>query len=183
MSTASLVYRLFDPHTEKFILEASGEAKVSEIHKHWLVHVWPVFRVLVGFLIIASVLLYDYPLIFWAGLLLGMVISLQGAWRMLGEYRDRFVITNQRVFRLNGVIRQRRASVPLLRILDITSDKTFWGRILGYGHFVFESAAQVQGLSKITFVKDIDTVEDALRMVMQGEQSMVTLGPLDPDDN
>ncbi len=59
--------------------------------------------------------------------------------------------------------------MPLLRILDITVNKPVIGRWLNYGHFVFESAAQVQGLNKITFVKDIDQREDVLRMVMSGD--------------
>jgi len=53
--------------------------------------------------------------------------------------------------------------------LDITVNKPVVGRWLNYGHFVFESAAQVQGLNKITFVKDIDQREDVLRMVMSGD--------------
>jgi len=94
---------------------------------------------------------------------------MQALWRILEEYRDRFVITNQRVFRVHGVLATARASVPLLRILDITVNKPVIGRWLNYGHFVFESAAQVQGLNKITFVKDIDQREDVLRMVMSGD--------------
>jgi hypothetical protein len=53
--------------------------------------------------------------------------------------------------------------------LDITVNKPVIGRWLNYGHFVFESAAQVQGLNRITFVKDIDQREDVLRMVMSGD--------------
>jgi hypothetical protein len=74
------------------------------------------------------------------------------------------------------VLSTARASVPLLRILDITVKKSFIGRWLNFGHFVFESAAQVQGLNEIRYVKDIDQREDVLRMVMQGDipQPVVT---------
>jgi hypothetical protein len=97
------------------------------------------------------------------------------------EYRDRFVITNQRVFRVNGVLSTARASVPLLRILDITVNKPVIGRWLNYGHFVFESAAQVQGLNKITFVGDIDQREDVLRIVMQGDLPQQIATPAEDD--
>jgi hypothetical protein len=85
------------------------------------------------------------------------------------------------VFRVHGVLATARASVPLLRILDITVKKSVMGRWLNYGHFVFESAAQVQGLSEIRYVKDIDKREDVLRMVMQGDvpQPIITA---DEDD-
>ena len=79
------------------------------------------------------------------------------------------MITNQRVFRVNGNLSTARASVPLLRILDITVNKSFLGRMLIYGHFVFESAAQVQGLNEIRYVGNIDQREDVLRMVMAGD--------------
>jgi membrane protein YdbS with pleckstrin-like domain len=93
----------------------------------------------------------------------------QALWRILEEYRDRFVITNQRVFRVHGVLSTTRASIPLVRILDITVNKSVIGRWLNYGHFVFESAAQVQGVNEIRYVKDIDQREDVLRMVMAGD--------------
>jgi hypothetical protein len=82
------------------------------------------------------------------------------------------VITNQRVFRVHGVFDTQRASVPLGRILDITVRKPWIGHLLGYGHFVFESAAQVQGLNVIRYVADIDEREDALRMIMAPESPM-----------
>jgi uncharacterized membrane protein YdbT with pleckstrin-like domain len=70
----------------------------------------------------------------------------------LTQYMDRFVITNMRVFRVRGVLAQKMATMPLGRILDITVEKPLTGRICGYGHFIFESAAQEQGLRDIRFV-------------------------------
>jgi uncharacterized membrane protein YdbT with pleckstrin-like domain len=112
---------------------------------------------------------------------LGLVVGLQALYRILEEYRDRFIITNQRVFRVNGVFSTARASVPLLRILDITVNKPLVGRWLNYGHFIFESAAQVQGLNKITFVRDIDQREDVLRMVMAGDFPQQVATPAEDD--
>ena len=85
----------------------------------------------------------------------------------LDEFRDRFVITNMRVFRVHGTFNTQRASVPLGRILDITVKKPLLGRLLNYGHFVFESAAQVQGISEIRFVADIDGRDAVLQDTMQ----------------
>jgi hypothetical protein len=50
------------------------------------------------------------------------------------------------------VLSQKLATMPLGRILDISVEKPFTGRLLNYGHFVFESAAQEQGLREIRFV-------------------------------
>jgi membrane protein YdbS with pleckstrin-like domain len=157
-----------DPHVDRYILTTADEHKVVEVHKHWAVMVWPAVRVAAGVVIFVSAFAFQGS-IYWILVFLGLVLGMQALWRILEEYRDRFVITNQRVFRVHGVLATARASVPLLRILDITVNKPVIGRWLNYGHFVFESAAQVQGLNKITFVKDIDQREDVLRMVMSGD--------------
>jgi len=52
--------------------------------------------------------------------LLAAALLVQALWRLVEEFRDRFVITNQRVFRVHGTFSTSRASVPLSRILDIT---------------------------------------------------------------
>jgi hypothetical protein len=157
-----------DPHVDQYVLKSAGEQKVEEVHKHWIVMAWPAVRVAAGVFILVSAFAFA-GFVYWVLFLLGMALGLQALWRIVEEYRDRFVITNQRVFRVNGVLSTARASVPLLRILDITVLKPVPGRWLNYGHFVFESAAQVQGLNKITYVKDVDQREDVLRMVMQGD--------------
>ena len=80
---------------------------------------------------------------------------------------DRFVITNMRVFRVHGVLSQQLATMPLSRILDITVKKPLHGRLLGFGHFVFESAAQEQGLRDIRFVGRPDDRDLAIQRVVQ----------------
>jgi uncharacterized membrane protein YdbT with pleckstrin-like domain len=164
-----------DPHVDRYILSTAGEQKVVEVKKHWAASAWPAVRLAIGTVIFVSAFAYQSP-IYWVFIIVGGALAGQALWRILEEYRDRFIITNQRVFRVHGVLSVARASVPLMRILDITVNKSFIGRWLNYGHFVFESAAQVQGLNEIKYVKDIDKREDVLRMVMQGDvpQPVVT---------
>ena len=80
---------------------------------------------------------------------------------------DRFVVTNMRVFRVKGVFSQSLATMPLSRILDITVQKPFLGRLLGYGHFIFESAAQAQGLRDIRTVGRVDERDLTIQRVVQ----------------
>jgi uncharacterized membrane protein YdbT with pleckstrin-like domain len=169
-----------DPHVDKYILTTAGEQKVLEVKKHWVALAWPAVRVGIGVVIFVSAFAFQGP-IYWILFVLGVVLGGQAMWRILEEYRDRFVITNQRVFRVNGVLSTARASVPLLRILDITVNKPVIGRWLNYGHFIFESAAQVQGLNKITYVGDIDQREDVLRIVMQGDLPQQIATPAEDD--
>ncbi|HVD54999.1 MAG TPA: PH domain-containing protein [Propionibacteriaceae bacterium] len=169
-----------DPHVDKYILTTAGEQKVLEVKKHWVALAWPAVRVGIGVVIFVSAFAFQGP-IYWILFVLGLVLGGQALWRILEEYRDRFVITNQRVFRVNGVLSTARASVPLLRILDITVNKPVIGRWLNYGHFIFESAAQVQGLNRITYVGDIDQREDVLRIVMQGDLPQQIATPAEDD--
>ena len=76
------------------------------------------------------------------------------------------MVTNQKVYRVHGNLNQVRASMPLTRILDITVDRPVIGRVLGYGHFVFESAAQDQGLREIKWVPEIDERERLIQRVI-----------------
>ena len=102
-----------------------------------------------------------------APLLLAFGLFGHAAWGGLREHRDRFVITNMRVFRIHGVLSQRLATMPLHRILDITVVKPLHGRLLGFGHFVFESAAQEQGLREIRYVGRPDERDLAIQRVVQ----------------
>jgi len=156
---------LLDPNVDQYVLDQAGEFLVLEVRKHWFASLWPMIRMITGVLIFVSAWSFPAPT-YWIFFLIGLGILLQALWRLLEEYRDRFVITNQRVFRVHGVLDTQRASVPLGRILDITVKKPWIGHLLNYGHFVFESAAQVQGLNEIRYVADIDKREDALRLIM-----------------
>ena len=83
------------------------------------------------------------------------------------ERRECFVVTNMRVFRLHGVLSTTSRPMPLTRILDISVDKPLHGRMLGFGHFIFESAAQEQGLREIRYVARADERELTIQRVVQ----------------
>lgn len=119
-------------------------------------HVVLVVPALVGFLGLALVLARGWPR---AADLLGLGLVGWAVWQAVQRQADRFVITNHRVFRVRGVLRRSRASMPIQRVLDITVHKPLLGLLVGYGHFIFESAAQEQGLREIRFVARPDERE------------------------
>jgi uncharacterized membrane protein YdbT with pleckstrin-like domain len=155
-----------EPDIERHLLRGLGEYVVYEVHKAWPATFWAWVRLCIALALIPFAWVND-PTVFWLIILVAAVIGGQALWRILYEYRDRFVVTNQRVFRVHGIFSVQRASVPLSRILDITVKKPWIGRILNYGHFVFESAAQVQGLSLIRYVANIDKRDHELQQTMQ----------------
>ena len=72
-----------------------------------------------------------------------------------------------RVFRVHGVLSTHLATMPLIRILDISVKRPLHGRILGFGHFMFESAAQEQGLRDIRYVGQPDERDLVIQRVVQ----------------
>ena len=155
-----------DPHVDQYLLRAQDEYVVREIRKHWAASAFAWFRLVVAVPVVVSAFAYGGA-VRWVVLLAGLVLGGQALFRVVDEHRDRFVITNMRVFRVHGTFNTQRASVPLGRILDITVKKPLVGRLLNYGHFVFESAAQVQGISEIRYVADIDVRDAVLQDTMQ----------------
>ena len=142
--------RFFDPHVYDRLITEEGEQILDEIRRHWVTRLWPGSQVVLG--MIAFGVMPQLGHLWWLGLVLGVGLGVRGFWGMHVEFMDRFVVTNLRVFRVNGVIDQNFASMPLSRVLDIAMQRPFWGQIFGYAEFVFESAAQDQGLREIHFV-------------------------------
>lgn len=154
-----------DPRVERYLLVEDGELLRDEVVRHWAASIWPMVRLGIGVWLFSGAFVFT-SWFFWVVLMLALGLIVQAVWVLADQYRDRFVVTNQKVYRVHGNINQVRASMPLTRILDITVDRPFAGRILGYGHFVFESAAQDQGLREIKWVPEIDQRERLIQRVI-----------------
>jgi uncharacterized membrane protein YdbT with pleckstrin-like domain len=155
-----------DPKIGRHLLRDEGEVIVDEVLHHWVVYLRSVLEGLVGLALLVMGLYAPVDLA-WAPWLLAVAVCLHAGWRALDWYVDRFVVTNMRVFRVRGVLSQSLATMPLGRILDITVEKPLVGRVLGYGHFVFESAAQEQGLRDIRYVGRPDQRDLSIQRVVQ----------------
>lgn len=183
MSRTGILERWLDPQVESYLVTDLGEVVIDEVAHHWVVMIKPVGTVLLGVILILA-MPFVGPM-WWLLLLIGLFVVIHGLYRIQEEFMDRFVITNMRVFRVHGVFSQRTATVPMTRILDIDVHKPLLGRILGYGHFTFESAAQDQGLRDIRYVgrpneRDL-TIQRVLQRSGQRKAFKVTVG--DPEDD
>lgn len=142
---------LFDPHVERHLIADDGEVIIDEVRKHWASNVFAALEMAAA--LPALFLLAWLPSqLYWVPFFLALFLVVHGGWRILGRRMDRFVITNMRVFRVHGILSQRIATMPIARILDISVHVPILGRIFNYGHFIFESAAQDQGLREIRYV-------------------------------
>ena len=158
--------RFLAPDIGRHLLREEDEVVVDEVAHHWVAFLPASAYGLVGLVLVLYLPLVDADL-GWLVLLIALALLLVGGYKALGVHVDRFVITNMRVFRIHGVLAQSLATMPLTRILDITVQKPLVGRLLGYGHFVFESAAQAQGLRDIRFVGRPDERDLTIQRVVQ----------------
>ena len=157
--------RLIDPQVERHLLESEGEVIIDEVQKHWAASAaW--------YLLLASssvffLLMVPAGKLFWFPLVLGSAAFLISLWKIHTVHMDRFVITNMRVFRVHGVFDQMLATMPMTRILDISMNQPLLGQMFNYGHFVFESAAQDQGLRDIKYVGRPEERDLTIQRVVQ----------------
>ena len=160
------LWRTFaDPRVESHLLVEEGERIVDEVRHHRVVYSTPVTEVFIAIGLFVLFLFTDVEYA-WLPLLLSFAVLLHAAWKALNHHMDRFVITNMRVFRVKGVFAQRLATMPIARILDISVEKPLAGRMMGYGHFVFEAAAQEQGLKTIRYVGSPDERDLTIQRVI-----------------
>ncbi|MCW2762635.1 MAG: hypothetical protein JWR85_2836 [Marmoricola sp.] len=157
---------LTDPDIGRHLLRDEGEVIVDIVRKHWVVYIMPTVIGYLGLVSLGAFLFSDLNLA-WVPLALGMALLVWGGWKALAANLDCFVITNMRVFRVKGVLARSLATMPLGRILDITVVKPLTGRLLGFGHFTFESAAQDQGLREIRYVGSPDKRDLEIQRVVQ----------------
>jgi uncharacterized membrane protein YdbT with pleckstrin-like domain len=158
--------RVVDPRIQGVLLAAEGEFVVDAVYRHWAAYIRAAAEGALGLLVFV-IFLFSAVDVGWLWLLICLGIVLHASYLALSQHIDTFVITNMRVFRVSGVISRRRATMPIDRILDITVDKTLLGRLCGYGHFVFESAAQDQGLKEIRYVGRPDERDLTIQRVVQ----------------
>jgi hypothetical protein len=79
-------------------------------------------------------------------------VVVRWAWIIGDWYVERFIVTDKRVLLITGIVTRKVAIMPLIKVTDLTYNRSATGQMLGYGEFVVESAGQDQALSKITFI-------------------------------
>ncbi|MFI5713715.1 PH domain-containing protein [Kribbella sp. NPDC051620] len=167
----------------RHLISDEGEVVIDEVRHHWVVFTVPMLEVVLATALLVVMLVWTSG----APVLLVIVLVLVGHafWQFLTQHRDRFVVTNMRVMRIRGVFSQTVATTPIARILDITLQKPIIGRMFGYGHFVFESAAQDQGFREIKYVSRPDDRDLTIQRVIQrtGLRASASVDVVQGDDD
>lgn len=82
----------------------------------------------------------------WAVLLLRLI------WKAINWAVDYFVITTQRLMLTTGLLTRKVAMMPMSKVTDMSFQRSFGGRLLGYGELIVESAGQNQALDHVPYI-------------------------------
>ena len=125
------------------------EHQVITVRKHPAVLLRPIGVTLLG-LVIAAVIsttvarhnadVVGFVWIVWAFLLVWL------AYKVWVWSQDYFIVTSRRMLLATGVITRKVAMMPLVKVTDMSFQRSSLGRLLGYGEFILESAGQDQAL-------------------------------------
>lgn len=131
-------------------LLSRGERVVLHRHPHWKVLVLPAlfFVVIIGGGFALAGALHNWQNtgarnVAWIALaVLGvfLLVLLTGL-PVLRWRTEHFVISNYHVFFRTGIVSHRQHQIPLANVQNIETDVSLWGRLLGYGSLIVESAA------------------------------------------
>ena len=125
------------------------EHQVITVRKHPAVLLRPIGVTVLG-LVIAAVIsttvarhnadVVGFVWIVWAVLLVWL------AYRVWVWSQDYFIVTSRRMLLATGVLTRKVAMMPLVKVTDMSFQRSSLGRLLGYGEFILESAGQDQAL-------------------------------------
>lgn len=142
---------------DRYLLD--GERLVTAVHQHWAKVAEPVGSAVAGcvfaFWVDATIdpalgLLSTIVWWAWFALVLRM-LYLVAEWR-----HDWFVATDKRLLLFYGFITRKVSMMPLMKVTDMSFERSVPGRIVGYGRFVMESAGQDQALREVNWVPQPD---------------------------
>ncbi len=157
-----------------------GERVIAEVKHSRILYGVPIAIGLVGLILAVRWLPFVSADSAWIAIAIVLGILLFAFYRSLLISRDRFVITDSRVFRVWGVFTLNEAEMEIVRVLDITVVRPWFLRPFAAGHVVLENAAQEQGLRDIHFVPDPQTI--ALAIHRRRRQMMGLGGDADSDN-
>jgi hypothetical protein len=142
---------------DRYLLD--GERLVTAVHQHWGKVAEPVLSAVAGLVVALWV---DAHVTASLGLLGNVVwwawfALVARAAYMLAEWsHDLFVATDKRLLLLYGFITRKVSMMPLMKVTDMSYERSVPGRLLGYGKFVMESAGQDQALHEVNWVPSPD---------------------------
>lgn len=170
---------------DRYLLD--GERLVTAVHQHWGKIAEPVTTTLLGTIValwvdaaVPASLRLVSTVVWWLWFaLLARLVYLIVEWR-----HDWFVATDKRLLLFYGFITRKVSMMPLMKVTDMSYERSIPGRLLGYGRFVMESAGQDQALHEVNWVPRPDANYRAICAEIFGvtDRGIPEDDPWGPDD-
>ena len=173
---------------------APGERILLATRRHPVVLVKPVVRWMASLLAVGliSFVLTEgnpIPLLDQIVLWLALAMSAHTAYQALTWWTTSYVVTDERVLLVRGVLSVDVRAVRLARVTETSFSRTVWGRLLGYGELRLDAAGEQLNLARLTYLPRAGEVYRLVTSLLLGEEppgpepfdpSEEVTGPLPP---
>ena len=132
-----------------------NEQQVITVRRHPAVLIGPSILTLAGLLlaaVLSTTVLHANDAAIAVVWLAWLVLFVWLVWKAVNWAVDFFVVTSKRILLTAGVFTRKVNMMPLTKVTDMAFQRTFAGRIFGYGEFIIESAGQDQALRNIDHI-------------------------------
>jgi membrane protein YdbS with pleckstrin-like domain len=132
-----------------------NEQQVITVRKHPAVLIGPSALTLLGLLaagVLSTTVLRSNGALVTVVWLAWLVLFVWLVWKAINWAVDFFVVTSNRMLLTSGVLTRKVAMMPLARVTDMSFQRSFAGRMLGFGEFIVESAGQDQALRNVDHI-------------------------------
>jgi hypothetical protein len=125
------------------------ERVVTAVRMHPVSVISPALIIILG-TVVTGILIGDgASAVIW---LLWLALFVWQGWKIVTWWRRYFAVTENRLMLITVLIDNDVGMMPLAKVTDMRMHQSTFGRVLGYGEFIVESAGQEQALSRIKFV-------------------------------
>lgn len=131
-----------------------SERPVIQVRRHWAMLAGDTIQtvlLLIGGIFLISVF-SAVAFLHMLAVYFTVFVVVRWAWIMADWYVERFIVTDKRVLLITGIASRKVAIMPLVKVTDLTYNRSATGLTFGYGEFVVESAGQDQALSRVNYI-------------------------------
>ncbi|WP_410656228.1 PH domain-containing protein [Amycolatopsis sp. lyj-112] len=156
---------------DEYLLDT--ERRVIRIRRHWAVLLWDTFEA-IALLAICVLVSYLLPPAAWViqNILwyAALLVILRFSYVVMEWWVERLVVTDKRFVMTTGVYTTKVLMMPITKVTDLTYERSAWGRMLGYGTMVVESAGQIQALNRIDYLPKPEEFYDTISELVFGDK-------------
>ncbi|WP_197321391.1 PH domain-containing protein [Saccharomonospora sp. NB11] len=156
---------------DEYLLDT--ERRVIRVRRHWACLIWQTFEA-VALIAVCVMVSYILPPAMWMlqNVLwyVALFLVLRFAYQVVEWWVERLVVTDKRFVMTTGVWTTQVLMMPITKVTDLTYERPFLGRILGYGTMVVESAGQIQALNRIEYLPKPEEFYDTISELVFGDK-------------